>query len=411
MIASIVLTLALATAQPEVIAQIQVHGNLLTPEEEVLRLAGVQVGTPFEPATIETVTARLRAVNRFAKIEVLKRFASISDPTQVLLVILVDDGRVAVDWSTGEVSAPKGILGGRGGRFMFVPILGYEDGYGLSYGVQFALPNPAGSRSRLAFPLTWGGEKRAAIEFEKNVSRGPFTRILGSVDVSRRKNPSFDANDDRRRVEILAERRIGRSLRGGARAGFERASFQEATESFGTFGLEIELDTRLDPFLSPNAVYGRATWERLGFESGAAARTSVEGRAHIGLVRQSLFVARALREDSNRSLPPNFKPLLGGMSNLRGFRAGHAAGDTLVVASGELRVPLTSPLNFGKLGVSAFMDLGTAYDDGGRLEQQKFERAIGGSIWLVAAALRFDLSVARGLGSGTRVQAGAGVTF
>lgn len=411
MLASIVLTLAFAAAPPEVIAQIQVHGNLLTPEEEVLGLAGIRVGMPFEAGTIETVTERLRAANRFANVEVLKRFASISDPTQVLLVIMVDDGRVAVDWSTGEVSAPKGLLGRRGGRFMFVPLLRYEDGYGVSYGGQFALPDPAGSRSRLAFPLTWGGEKRAAIELEKNVSRGPFTRMLGSAAVSRRENPFFEANDDRRRFELLAERRIGRSLRGGVRAGLERASFQGVTESFGTFGLEVGLDTRLDPFLSPNAVQGRATWERLGFENGAAARTSIEAQAHIGLIGQSVFAARVLREDSSRSLPPNFKPLLGGMSNLRGFRAGYAAGDTLLAASGELRVPLTSPLDVGKLGVSAFMDLGTAYDKGARLAQQKFERAIGGSIWLVAAALRVDLAVARGLGSGTRVQAGAGVTF
>jgi hypothetical protein len=410
-IASLVLTLALAAAQPEVVVQIQVHGNLLTSEEEVLRLAGIRVGMPFEAGTIESVTERLRAASRFASVEVLKRFASIADPTQVLLVILVDDGRVAVDWSTGEVSAPKGLLGRRGKRVMFVPILRYEDGYGVSYGVQLAVPNPAGARSRLAFPLTWGGEKRAAIELEKNMSRGPFTRILGRAGVSRRENPFFELDDDRRRFDVLAERRLGRSLRGGVQAGLERASFQGATESFGTFGAEVELDTRLDPFLSPNAIYGRMRWDRLAFESGPAARTSMEARAHVGVIGQSLFVARVLREDSNRSLPPNFKPLLGGMSNLRGFRAGYAAGDTLLAASGELRVPLTSPLNVGKLGVSAFMDLGTAYDKGARLEQQKFERAIGGSIWLLAAVLRFDLSIARGLGSGTRVQAGAGVTF
>ena len=31
---------------------------------------------------------------------------------------------------------------------------------------------------------------------------------------------------------------------------------------------------------------------------------------------------RALREDSARPLPPYLKPLLGGMANLRGFKAG-----------------------------------------------------------------------------------------
>ena len=135
---------------------------------------------PFEVSTIETVTARLRSTRRFVKIEVLKRFASIADPSQITIVIMVDEGPVKVNWDTGAVRAPGGILGGRGPRLMFMPILDYEDGYGFSYGVQFAIPNPAGSRSRLAFPMTWGGEKMAGVELEKNLERGPFTRVKGA---------------------------------------------------------------------------------------------------------------------------------------------------------------------------------------------------------------------------------------
>src|SRR5262245_37165042 len=113
-------------AATEVVTQIQVHGNLLTPEEEVLRLAEVRIGMLFESGTLDAVAERLRSTRRFENVEVLKRFASITDPSQIILVILVDDGRVAVDWSTGEVSAPKGILGGRRRRLMFLPLLGYE---------------------------------------------------------------------------------------------------------------------------------------------------------------------------------------------------------------------------------------------------------------------------------------------
>ena len=173
----------------------------------------------------------------------------------------------------------------------------------------------------------------------------------------------------------------------------------------------MELDTRLDPFLSPNAVYARAAWERLAFDAAPVNRTSLEALGHLGLVGQSLLVVRALREDSDRPLPANFKPLLGGMSNLRGFEAGHAIGDTLVAGSAEVRVPLTSPLNVGKLGVSAFVDVGTVYDKGERLGDQRFERGVGGAVWITAAVFRLDLSVARGIGAGTRVQFGAGVTF
>lgn len=414
MIGSLLVMFALAGAsQPaaEVVTQIQVHGNLLTPEEEVLRLAEVRVGMPFDDGILETVAERLRSTRRFENVEVLKRFASISDSSQIILVILVDDGRVAVDWSTGEVSSPKGILGGRGRRLMFLPVLGYEDGYGFSYGVQFTVPDVLGPRSRVSFPLTWGGEKLAGVELEKNLDRGPFTRVVGGGEFSRRENPFFEQDDDRRRVTVRGERRFGRSLLLGVSTGFERSTFAGTSESFGAVGGDVKFDTRLDPFLSPNAVYARASLERLGFEAGGAARSSLEARGHLGLIGQSVLVLRGQLEDSTRPLPPNFKPLLGGTANLRGFEAGHEIGDTLVAGSAELRVPLTSPLNLGKLGLSAFIDVATIYDKGERLAAQHFERGVGGAVWVAATVFRLELSVARGLGSETRVHLAAGVTF
>jgi hypothetical protein len=88
MIAAVLLALALGSAgqaPAEVVTQIQVHGNMLTPEDEVVRLAEVSVGMPFESSTLESVTARLRATRRFVSIEVLKRYASITDPSQIIL--------------------------------------------------------------------------------------------------------------------------------------------------------------------------------------------------------------------------------------------------------------------------------------------------------------------------------------
>src|SRR5262245_46439573 len=167
---------------------------------------------------------------------------------------------------------------------MFLPLLGYEDGYGFSYGVQFAVPNAVGSRSRLAFPLTWGGEKLAGVEVEKNFSRGPFTRVLGGARFSRRENPYFEQDDDRTRVTVRGERRLARSLLAGVSTGAERSTFSGTSDSFATIGADIRLDTRLDPFLSPNAVLARASFEHLGFEAAGATRSSLEARGHIGLV-------------------------------------------------------------------------------------------------------------------------------
>jgi hemolysin activation/secretion protein len=140
-------------------------------------------------------------------------------------------------------------------------------------------------------------------------------------------------------------------------------------------------------------------------------RTELEGRGYLGLIGQTVLVARALRTSADRPLPQYLKPLLGGAQTLRGYAAGTRAGDTLVAGSLELRVPLTSPLSFGKLGVSAFVDIGTTHSRGERLQDQSFERGVGGSLWFSAAVVRLNLAVARGLNSSTRVHFGTGLSF
>ena len=77
----------------------------------------------------------------------------------------------------------------------------------------------------------------------------------------------------------------------------------------------------------------------------------------------------------------------------------------------ELRVPLTSPLSVGKLGVSAFVDSGTAYDKGQRFDDQTLRTGIGGAVWMTLGPLRFGLSVAHGRGATTRVNFGGGLSF
>ncbi len=118
--------------------------------------------------------------------------------------------------------------------------------------------------------------------------------------------------------------------------------------------------------LARNAVYARASVEHLDFRNAAAGinRTELEARGYVGLPGQSILVLRAQRQDSDMPLPPYLKALLGGMSNLRGFEAGSAIGDTLVAGSVEVRTPLTSPIKIAKFGVNAFVDVGTVYDTG-----------------------------------------------
>ena len=207
--------------------------------------------------------------------------------------------------------------------------------------------------------------------------------------MSRRENPFFDANDDRRQYSLKAIVSSRGPFRASVRTAWTRESFGGQTDTYPSLGGEITFDTRLDPVLTRNAVFARASWDRLFFEGrDALDRTELEARGYVGLFGSQVLVLRALKEDSSGPQPPYLKSLAGGMSNLRGFKAGSDIGDTLVAGSVEWQVPLTSPLRVGKLGVSAFVDVATVYDDGEHLSDQVFDQGVGGSVWFSAAFIR-----------------------
>lgn len=406
-VAAMIAAAAAAAAQPpETVAGIQIHGNTLTPDAEIARLAGIQIGSPVQPDTIESVAARLQASKRFESVQVLKRFASIADSSQVLIVIVVDEGPVRIE-RTGDPDQPTRVVKSRRSNLLFLPILNAEDGYGVTYGARFAWPDAAGKQSRVSVPASWGGDKRVALELEKILDRRYVQRIAAGGSLSRRANPYFDRDDKRWRGWIRAERSFARSLRAGITTGVQRVSFLDSSDSFGHIGGDLTLDTRIDTVLPRNAVYVRAAWEHVA----SANRTEVDARGYVPLYGGAILALRGLRIGSDRPLPPALKPLLGGMSNLRGFAAGTQAADNLAAASAEAIVPLTSPLNVGRIGVSAFVDAGAAYDDGEGLRDQAWRQGIGGSVWLSAAFVRVNVAVAHGRGSSTRVHVGANVSF
>jgi outer membrane protein assembly factor BamA len=294
---------------------------------------------------------------------------------------------------------------------MFLPILDGEDGYGFTYGVTASLPDVAGKRSRLSFPLSWGGTRRAGVEIEKNFASGPLTRVEIGGAIQRRTNPAYEEHDERLRSWLRAERALG-NFRLGATAGWERVSFGALDDDLKTFGGDIAFDTRIDPTYPRNAVLATAGWERVSFNSGGTLqRTRLDGRGYLGLIKQSVLAVRVTREGANAPQPAYLRPLLGGWSNLRGFEAGAFVGDIVVAGSAELLVPLSSPLSVGRLGVSVFVDTGVAYDYGQRLKDQVRQTGIGGSVWMSATVFRLSLSVAHGRGAGTRVNFGGGLTF
>lgn len=393
-----------------VLAEIQVHGNLATPEAEILQIAGVAVGAPFDETIPGLVADRLRASGRFDGVEVLKRFASISDLSRITLVIVVDDGPVSLNWySRGE----DGFTVERASRIrrMILPIFDRDDGYGFTYGARVSFAGRRNRSRRVSFPLTWGGHKRAAAEFESVFERGPISRMTVGAALTREENPFYALNDDRRSVYVRGEKRLANPLAAGAFAGYDRISFNGETDGVRRVGVDAVFDTRLDPVLPRNAMYARAKWERVGVDRMGVVRRELDLRGYAGLLGQNVISIRGVREDASRSLPPYLQPLLGGVRNLRGFRAGVEADDTLMAASLEVLMPFTSPLAAGRTGISAFIDVGAVYPAGESVHRQKFERAIGGSVWLSLFVVRMSVAVAHGLGSGTRAHFGVSTAF
>jgi outer membrane protein assembly factor BamA len=410
----------------QVVAGIQIQGNTATPDEEVRALAGVSVGMPFEDTLPAAVAERLRKSKKFDKVEVLKRFASIEDPSQIMLVIVVDEGPVKIVM-TGDPEHPTRVVKKKFPNLLVLPILRREDGYGFTAGARLTLADKLGKQSNISFPLTWGGTKGAAVTLEKRVTSGPFDRYTAGASISRRENLTYQADDDRARVSLRGEREIKHGLRVGLEGGWQRASFEGTADTFAQAGADITIDTRVDPIVPRNAVFVVAGVERLAFGDGeirafddpkrytgyqgSVSRTDLDARGYLGLIRQTVLTGRFLRVDSDRPLPPYLQPEIGGLTTVRGYPAGFAAGDTLVTTSAELVVPLNSPLKFGRIGVTAFTDRGKIYNKPFDYSDAPLLVGYGGSVWFAAAFLRINVAVAHGNGSGTRPHVSGIVTF
>jgi outer membrane protein assembly factor BamA len=412
--------LAVATPAPlaaqaggEVIAEITVHGNHISSDDDVRQFAGIAPGDPFGPTTLADIERRLRATGRFDDVDVLKRFASIADPSRITVVIVVNEGPVRIEMpGVDEPDAEPRVVRRRLFRnLMWLPVLSGEDGYGFTYGVQLAYVGLGHRENRLAFPLTWGGRREAGVEFSRAFGTPIISRVEVGAGLRRERNPGFDEVDNRRQLWGRVEHATG-PLRAGATLGWQHVDFGQFDDELRTVGVDVAIDTRINPVMPRNAVFAQAAWERVDVAPGPTIRrVRLDGRGYLGLFGQNVLAVRGLREDGDRAQPAYLRPLLGGWSNLRGFEAGAFNGDTIVAGSAEVFVPLTSALEVGQIGVSAFVDAGAAYDDGQRLRDQPWRTGYGGSVWITFTAFRMSLAVAHGKDASTRVHFGGGFAF
>jgi outer membrane protein assembly factor BamA len=381
----------------EVVGEVRVHGNHTTPDADILSIAGLAVGAPANDAVLRDAAARLEQSDRFDNVEVRKRYRSIDNPNDILVIILVDEVTAVSsdDLTPGAFKKLRG-LG------MWLPVLDYADGYGFTYGARFSFVDALGRRSRISVPLTWGGERRAAVEVDRTFERGPLTRIEAVASISRRVNPHFQLADTRREVRARAERTFTSWLRAGGGLRYTNVEFDGLEQNYTVPAVDVTLDTRTDPGFPRNAIHATAMVERLRFDAGSIARLSTDVRGYVGLFGSSVLALRATNVRVDDPLPAFEQSLLGGAASLRGYDFGYRAGDNLSVVSAEVRVPLTSPLLLAKLGVKGFIDAGTVYPSDAKLSDQRFDRGAGGGVFMSWAVVRLGLDVAWPLSTDSR---------
>ena len=394
----------------EVLRELRVHGNHTTPDADVLAIAGLTVGTPITETTLLEATDRLRRSGRFDDVEVRKRFRSLDDPSDILVIILVNEvtGITDLDLTPGPMKKMRS-LG------MWLPVLNYADGYGFTYGARITFVETFGKRSRISVPLTWGGERKAALEVDRSFQRGPLTRIEAAVLIHRRVNPHFDVGDTREELVGRVERALTPWLRIGGGATLTNVHFGPTEETFVTPGLDVTLDTRSDPAFPRNAVHVVGRAEHLRFDSNTQiARWTTDARGYVGLFGSTVLALRGLSVQAADPLPDYEKSLAGGVGTLRGYEFGDRVGDNLAAVSAELRVPLTSPVYMGRFGIKGFVDAATVYPDGAKLSDQQFETGVGGGAFITWTVIRMGLDVAWPISAEThkpRWHFGLGVTF
>ena len=404
------------------VSEIRIHGNAAIPDAEVLRIAGVSVGGPLAPDAVDAIEKRLKDSGRFETVQVRLRYRSLTDPTDVALVLVVHEKPGVVVNTTGQIERPisRRIFS----RVMFLPIVSYADGYGFTYGARFSTVGLLGAGERLSVPLTWGGTRRAALEFERTFDRGPFTRILASTAIWQRENPRHDIDDRRVELKGRVERHFAQILYAGAEGTRQSVDFGSLDDRLWTFGADAGLDTRGNPAFPANALYVNAGWTALNVREGGASalspgtnpqrinRYTVDGRGYLRLIRQSVLAARARYSTADARLPVYERWLIGGSDTLRGFRAGAFEGDKALVTSAELRMPITSIVSGAKLGVNIFLDAARTAAYGSKLGDAEWQRGAGAGVFMIAAVIRLNLDVARSLdGGGTRVHFSSGFSF
>ena len=400
----------------ETVAEIRIHGNFSLPDAEIVALAGVALGDAAGPDLERTVRQRLEASGRFETVDVRRRYRSLTATDQVALVIVVRE-RPGARFSNPVMRA----FAAAGRRLMVAPLLDHREGYGVAYGALTSFVDTFGPGSRVSVPATWGGHKRIALEMEAPI-RGPvIDRLRAGGSRGRRRHPYFDRDVDRARFAVAAQRGLPRGFRMNGEAAWEEVRFAGGSDRFVRTAAYLDYgDYRETPANARrNTVVVRAGIERLAIDGGAGSimRPRLDARAYRAVGRQAVLAGRLFFAGASGPLPPYERPLLGGSpaagGTLRGWRAGVAVGDRIAAASIELRLPITSVLSEGRIGLRFFYDTAAAYDADRPLRDAAFREGTGAGVFFLPPRFGFPMSidVAGDPEGGVRVHVSGGFGF
>ena len=362
----------------------------------------------------EAVRKRLQASGRFETIEVRRLYRSLTATDRVALVIVVRE-RPGARFSNPVVRA----LAGLGRRLMVAPLVEHEEGY--AYGALTSVVDGLGSGSRLSVPATWGGHKRIALEMDAPI-RGPvIDRLRAGGSRGRRLHPYFDVDDDRTRFEVAVERRLPHRFQVNGEAAWEDIRFAARADRLIRSAVHLDYgDYRLTPATARrNTVVVRAGIERLAIAGGGGTviRPRLDARAYAAAGGQAVLAGRLFFEGASAPLPAYERALLGGSpaagGTLRGWRAGVAVGDRIAAASIELRLPITSVLSEGRVGLRFFYDTAAVYDAAMPIRRARFLEGAGAGVFFLPPrfGLPVAVDVAHDFAGGVRIHGSAGFGF
>ena len=392
----------------ETVVDLRVHGNQTLTDAEVTEIAGVAVGDLLDSAALDAVTRRLEESGRFESVEVRKRYRSLTATDRIALVILVEE-RPGASIANPVLRS----LAGLAREAMFLPILGYEEGYGLTYGARATIVDTWGSGVRLSTPVTWGGDRRAALEAERALPGRVIDRVRAGASRGRRQHPTFGVDDDRTRAWVAIDRRLPGGVRVSAETGREAVRFGGRDETLTRSVLSVAYGGASGSF-PRDTVQASASIERIVLAGATEplTRPRVDVQAFKGVGGQAVLAARVRYAGASGALPRFERPLLGGGGMLRGWEVGARVDDQVVAATLELRMPIGSPLSAGNAGVRVFYDTGAAYGARKPVSKVRFLKGAGAGLFLLAPlGARLDFDVAHDFAGGVRLHFGAGVRF